>query len=207
MQNSRNANTESRNEAVASILPELAGRKEFCRGDTIMAMRASRFVMIIFLAAAMQCRSSQITNICDILDVPLTSNVFACITAQDRTTPDLAFLGSVRAFFLGNANNVKFYFTDGLWRAATGLEPDVVITEALSSNFRNMMCDGGVSNQVFISFSRSETNAAHIIDSTLTDRLGCRVTTNSFKFVFVQTNSTWRIDDLFLDGESVRTDD
>ncbi len=172
-----------------------------------MAMKANRFVMIVFLAAAMQCRSSQITNIYDILDVPLTSNVFACITAQDGTTPDRAFLGSVRAFFLGNVNDVKFYFTDGLWKAATGLEPNVAITEALSSNFRNMMCDGGASNQVFISFSRSETNCAQIIDSTLTDRLGPRVATNSFKFIFVYTNSTWRVDDLVLDGESVRTDD
>ena len=172
-----------------------------------MAMRASRFVMIIFLAGAMQCRSSQITNIYNILDVPLTSDVFACITAQDRTTPDRAFLGSVRAFFLGNVNDVKFYFTDGLWRAATGLEPNAVITEAQSSNFQNMMCDGGVSNQVFISFSRSETNGVQIIDSKLIDRLGPRVTTNSFKFVIIQTNSTWRVDDLILDGESVRTDD
>ena len=158
-----------------------------------MDMRASRFVMIIFLAAAMQCRSSQITNIYDILDVPLTSNVFARIAAQDRTTPDRAFLGSVRAFFLGHANDIKFYFTDSLWGNATGLEPIAAITDELSSNFQDMMCDGGVSNQVFISFSRSETNAAHIIDSTLTDRLGSRVTTNSFKFVFVQTNSTWRV--------------
>ncbi len=172
-----------------------------------MAMNANRFLMIIFLTVAMQCRPSQITNICDILDVQLTSNVFACITAQDGTSPDCSFLGSVRAFFLGNANDVKFYFTDGLWKAATGLEPNAPITEAQSSNFRNVMCDGGVSNQVFISFSRSETNGSHIIDSTLTDRLGSRVTTNRFKFVFVLTNSTWRVDDLFLDGESVRTDD
>ena len=110
-------------------------------------------------------------------------------------------------FFLGHANDIKFYFTDSLWGNATGLEPSAAITDELSSNFQDMMCDGGVSNQVFISFSRSETNAAHIIDSTLTDRLGSRVTTNSFKFVFVQTKSTWRVDDLILDGESVRTDD
>ena len=172
-----------------------------------MAMNANRFVMIIFLIMAMQCRSSQITNIYDMLDVQLTSNIFARITAQDGTTPDCAFLGSVRAFFLGNANDVKFYFTDNLWEASTGLPPNAAITEAQSSTFRDMMCDGGVSNQVFISFSRSTTNEAQIIDSVLTDRLGVRVTTNSFKFILVYTNSAWRVDDLLLDGESVKTDD
>ena len=68
-----------------------------------MAMNARRFAMICISAVAVQCHSSQITNISDILDVPLSSNVFARIAAQDGTTPDCAFLGSVRAFFLGNA--------------------------------------------------------------------------------------------------------
>ena len=173
----------------------------------IMVMSASRFATIVLLLMALQCHSSQITNINDILDVPLSANIFTHVTAQDGTTPDRAFLGCIRAFFLGNATDVKFHFTDNLWEASTGLNPDAIIPEGLSSNFQTMMCDGGVSNQVFISFSRSGTNGTQIIDSTLTDRFGFRVTANSFKFVFVQTNSVWRVDDLILDGESIRTED
>ena len=173
----------------------------------LMAISVSRFAMIFLFLMALPCRSSQITNINDILDIPLSSNVFAHVAARDGTTPDRAFLGCMRAFFLGNATDVKFHFTDNLWEVSTGLNPNAIIPEGLPSNFQNMMCDGGVSNQVFISFSRLGTNGTQIIDSTLTGRLGFRVTTNSFKFVFVQINSMWRVDDLILDGESVRTDD
>ena len=84
-----------------------------------MAMSASRFATIVLLLMALQCHSSQITNINDILDIPLSSNVFTHVTAQDGTTPDRAFLGCIRAFFLGNATDVKFHFTDNLWEAST----------------------------------------------------------------------------------------
>ena len=156
---------------------------------------------------AMSSYSNQITNVDDIIGIPLSSNIWERIPIRDRTTPDNVFLGGIRSLLLGNAADVKFYFTDDLWSAATGLDPDTIVSDAQAQNFRNAICDGCISNQVLISFSRTTTNDMYVINSTITDNIGNRVSTNGFKLVFVFTNSVWRISDLFLDGTSVRSDE
>ena len=47
----------------------------------------------------------------------------------------------------------------------------------------------------------------YIIDFSMVDIVGRRTTTNNFRFVLVCTNLAWRIDNLILDGESVKTKD
>ena len=170
---------------------------------------AIRFNLLMFASCLLTSTISacQITNIEEIIGVPLSSNVWGRIAVHDRTTPDNVFLGGIRAFFLGNATDVKFYFTDGLWRATTGLEPDAMITDSQIQTFRNAICDGCISNQMVVSCLRTTTNDMQVINSTITENVGSRVSTNDFRFVFLCTNSTWRIDDLFLDGSSVKCED
>lgn len=167
----------------------------------------SCILMLASCLAAMSACANQITNADDIIGIPLSSNVWERIPIRDRTTPDNVFWGSIRSFLLGNAADIKFYFTDELWRAATGLEPDTIVSDGQAQNFRNAICDGCISNQILISFSRTTTNDMQVINSTITDNIGNRVSTNNFKLVFVFTNSAWRISDLFLDGTSVKSDE
>jgi len=161
---------------------------------------------IIVLIVGSAC-ANQITNLESILMMPLTSNVLASLPTRDCSTQDTAFLGCMGSFFLGNANDVKFHFTDDLWYSATGLEPNVPISEFMASRFRDMMCDEVITNRVFTSFSRMTTNNVHVIDSVMIDSIGVRQATNNFRVVFVLTNGMWRADDLMLGGSSVRSNE
>ena len=148
-----------------------------------------------------------ITNVNDIVGIPLTSNVLARIGARNRTTPDRCFLGCIRAFCLGNASDLKFYFTDDLWRDATGLEPDAPISGTQSQNFKDAICDGYMSNQIFSACSIVVTNGMRVVESIMTDVVGSRTSTNNFRHILVFTNSAWMVKELFLDGQSIRSDD
>lgn len=171
-----------------------------------MAIKSSVLILASYFIAMSSC-ADQITNVDDIIGIPLSSNIWERIPIRDRTTPDNVFLGGIRSFLLGNAVDVKFYFTDDLWSAATGLGPDTIVSDVQAQNFRNAICDGCISNQILVSFSRTTTNDMQVFNSTITDNIGNRVSTNNFKFVFVFTNSVWRISDLFLDGTSVKSDE
>ena len=171
-----------------------------------MAIKHCVLMILSFMASALT-YANQITNINEIIGIPLASNVWNRIPERDRTTPDNVFLGGLRSFLLGNAADVKFYFTDDLWSAATGLGHDSNVSDVHAQNFREAICDGCISNQILVSFSRAATNDLQIIDATITDNVGTRVSTNDFRLVFVFTNSAWRISDLVLDGTSVRSDD
>jgi hypothetical protein len=142
-----------------------------------------------------------------VIGIPLSSNVWDRIPVRDRTTLDNVFLGSIRSFLTGNLTDIKFYFTDDLWKVATGLESDIIISDSQAQTFKNAICDGFISNQVLVSFSRTTTNSMQVINSTITDNIGSRETTNNFRLVFISTNSAWRVDDLFLDGVSIRSDE
>ena len=171
-----------------------------------MALRIL-FMMTVSCLSILPTFAGNITNVNDIIGIPLTSNVLARIGARNRTTPDRCFLGSIRAFFLGNASDVKFYFTDDLWREATGLEPDAPISGTQSQNFRDAICDGCMSNQVFTACSIIATNGIRVVESIMTDIVGSRISTNNFRHILVFTNSAWKVNDLFLDGKSIRSDD
>ncbi len=86
-----------------------------------MAIKSNLFIISTFLAV-LSIFADPITNICDLIGIPLSSNVWDRIPVRDRTTLDNVFLGSIRSFLTGNLTDVKFYFTDDLWKVATGLE-------------------------------------------------------------------------------------
>lgn len=143
----------------------------------------------------------------DIVGLALTSNVVERMPARDRTTPFNAVLGSVRALLGGQAADVKYHFTDDLWTKATGLDSEAAVSDAQATAFRTLMCDGCATNRVITAFAKTSTNDVCSIEFSMAEMIGTRTETNSFKFMMILRNQAWRVDDLIIDGLSIKADD
>ena len=165
--------------------------------------------VIVFSVMAMPMVSlfgTSISNVSSIVEVPLTSSILSDIESRNRSSEDMVVLGNIKAMVLGRASDQAFYFTDALRTILVGTNDVDHLGEELENGFAEIANGGAFSNFVLVSTSRSQVGSKVKWDMSMQMRHGGDMETNVFSLVLVSTNLQWRVEDLILEGVSVRAD-
>ncbi len=171
----------------------------------------SEFIEKVIVVAIGLCAAgataNSITSVCSIVDIPLGSNVLSRIESRNRSTADLVVLGNIRAMVIGNVRDQSFYFSDSL-RNALNIETGLWEGSGaeFESGFAEIATSGRFTDFKVSAVSNASASASERWDVSMSLKHLGVMTTNSFSLVLSHSNSQWWVEDLILEGLSIKAD-
>lgn len=152
-----------------------------------------RMACIIVCGATMAASCEQYTNIMQVLNTPLTTNVLIQINEADASTPDRLFLAFMKACAQGQLSSLLSLFTDAYIASEFGVADKNAFTNEDSLDFRQFFADNSVTGKVLSAYSCVVSGNVANVSATIRMYTTTRVIEDDFEMGFTQTNGVWRI--------------
>lgn len=141
-----------------------------------------------------------VTNITQLLNVPLSEEVMSCLPSRNYDTPELAYLSFIKAYLTSNARDMLAGFkTNDIYRITGYTNPDL-LSESQQHYMRELLGPVSVSNCVVLSYSIT-TNDSVKIEAEIQTKFNDSIETNSYPIGFRKVAGKWKIEEFLDDFE------
>lgn len=158
-------------------------------------------VSVFILAVFATMGYASITNLNQVVNVPLNRTVLDEIQSRDFSSPERAYLSFVKACITSNAKDMVAGFKDSEILRMTGdSNPDLMSVEK-QAMMSSVLGASSVSNSVVLSYVVT-TNTCVKIEAEIQTKFGGVVETNSYPIGFVKIGNKWKIEKFLEDYDN-----
>ncbi len=160
-----------------------------------------KMICVMFIVAASSEVLGSVTNLDQIVNVPLTASVLSNVPQRLFVTPHTAYLNFVRSLALSDAKSMVAGFMPEKIMQITGTTNPDSLGDHQESQMRELVCGSGCTNFMLTAYCMSNSTGRVRVTATIRAGRDASATEDQYPITFLNTNGVWLIDGFLADEE------